>query len=284
MTGLRRRWATVAAGLAVGALAGCGPASNSAAPPAGAASNAMSAGPTSVGAPADALPPMPDPDRDSRPDRVKFDDYAAHLERQQSDLAATDADFLRAVRVATQSGGDAKAVLAGYRGQIAAAIAALPGAPRLAGCFARAAAPGAKAEAAIAAMLSARRDKADAVAAVTDRPLTLPDFGGLATDIATGAGVADAKASLAAARASVAGCSEASAAPSRRQATSANVPDAAGRLAGRRRAADQRGPEEAVFRGAGQHRRRRSRQAELVPAAVRRLAAAARLGLQSRVV
>ena len=163
---------------------------------------------------------MPDPASDSRPDRVKVDDFAAHLERQQSDLAVTDADFLRVARTATQSGGDAKLVLAGYRSQIAADIAALPGAPRLAGCFAKAAAPNANAEAALAAMLSDRRDKADAVAAITDRPLTLADFGGLATDIATGAGADNAKASLAAARASVAGCG-AAAAPARRQAAAA---------------------------------------------------------------
>jgi hypothetical protein len=170
---------------------------------------------------------MPDPASDGRPDRVKVDDFAAHLERQQSDLAVTDADFLRAARTATQSGGDAKLVLAGYRSQIAAAIAALPGAPRLAGCFAKAAAPNANAEAALAAMLSDRRDKADAVAAITDRPLTLADFGGLATDIATGAGADGAKASLAAARASVAGCG-AAAAPARRQAAAAaTTPQAA---------------------------------------------------------
>lgn len=210
-----------AAGLALAALAACGPATNSAAPSSPAASNEANAGPAPAGAPvAAALPPMPDPEHDSRPDRVKFDDFAAHLERQQSDLAAADADFLRAVRTATQSGADAKLVLAGYSNQIAADIAALPGPPRLSGCFARASAPNAKAEAAVAAMLSDRRDKAGAVAAVTDRPLTLADFGGLATDIATGAGAADAKSSLAAARASVAGCSDTAAAPSRRQGAS----------------------------------------------------------------
>ena len=206
-------------------LAGCGPASNSAAPPAGASSEAVNATPAG-GAPSDALPPMPDPARDGRPDRVKFDDFAAHLERQQSDLAATDADFLRAARTATQSGGDAKLVLAGYRSQIAADIAGLPGAPRLAGCFAKAAAPNANAEAALAAMLSDRRDKADAVAAITDRPLTLADFGGLATDIATGAGANDAKAGLAAARASVAGCGGAAALARRHDASARTAPPA----------------------------------------------------------
>jgi hypothetical protein len=215
MAGFGRQWAAAAASLAIAALASCGLASNSAAPAAG-SSNALSADAAAVGAPSNALPPMPDPAGDARPDRVKFDDFAAHLEGGQSNLAATDAAFLGAVRTATQSGGDAKQVLAGYRSQIAADIAALPGAPRLTGCFAKAAAPNAKAEAALAAMLSDRRDKAGAVAAVTDRALILPDFGGLATDIATGVGADDAKASLAAARASVASCSTATP-PARRQ-------------------------------------------------------------------
>ncbi|HLY78918.1 MAG TPA: hypothetical protein VKQ70_06060, partial [Caulobacteraceae bacterium] len=175
--------------MVVAVLAGCGPGSNSTAPPAGADANAASAAAAGL-APTDALPPMPDPAHDNRPDRVKFDDFAAHLERQQSALAAVDAAFLRDARAATESGGDAKSVLAAYSGQIAAAIAALPGPPRLTGCFARADAPNAKAEAAVADLLSDRRDKAAAVAAITDHPLTLADFGPLATDIATGAGVA----------------------------------------------------------------------------------------------
>ena len=229
MTQAWRRWGRAATGLALAALAACGPAPNSAAPPSEAASTASSVGPTSAASALAPLPPMPDPEHDSRPDRVKFDDFAAHLERQQSDLAVADAGFLRAVRTATQSGADAKLVLASYRGQVAAAIAVLPGPPRLTGCFAKAAAPNGKAEAAVAAILSDRRDKADAVAGVTDRPLTLADFGGLATDIATGAGAGDAKASLAAARASVAGCADAPAPAGRRpaEATEARSPTSA---------------------------------------------------------
>ena len=90
----------------------------------------------------------------------------------------------------------------------AADIAALPAAPHLAGCFAKAAPLDASAEAAVAALLSDRRDKADAVATVTDRPLGLADFGGLATDIATGAG---AQSSIDAARTATAGCHDISA-------------------------------------------------------------------------
>ena len=221
MTSHQRLCSLVATGTLVAALAGCGPAPNSASA-SGESPNATAAAPAAAsgGVTAAALPPMPDPDHDSRPDRVKFDDFAAHLERQQSDLAAADADFLPAARAAMQSGAqsNAKLVLAGYRSQIGADIAALPAPPRLSGCFARAQSLDATAEARLAAMLSDRRDKADAVAAVTDRPLTLPDFGGLATDIATRAGADDARASLASARAAVAGCHEAPVAQVHRQA------------------------------------------------------------------
>ena len=165
---------------------------------------------------------MPDPDHDDRPDRAKADDFAGHLQRIQANMAAVDTEFLSRVRAAMQAGaqGDAKQVLADYRTLIAADIAALPAGPRLSGCFAKAAAPNATAEAAVAAMLSDRRDKADDVAGITDRPLTLADFGGLATDIATGAGGADAKTDLAAARASASVCRDASAETGHRPAPS----------------------------------------------------------------
>jgi len=199
----------LAAALSLALLAGCGPSPKppGAAPPA--ASNATAAHLVAPqGADTAISPPMPDPDHDPRPDRAKAADFAAHLQRTQANMAAVDTDFIARVRTAMQAGAqaDAAQLLADYRALIAADIAALPGAPHLAGCFARAAAPDAKAEAAVAAMLADRRDKADAVAAIADRPLSLPDFGGLATDIATGAGAADARASLAAAQAAIAGC------------------------------------------------------------------------------
>ena len=206
----------ILAALALALLAGCGPSPKpgAAAPPP--ASNATAGAHLAPpqGADTAITPPMPDPDHDERPDRAKADDFAGRLQRIQANMAAVDAAFIGRVRTAMRAGAqaDATQLLADYRGLIAADIAALPAAPRLAGCFARAAAPDAKAEAAIAAMLSDRRDKADTVATITDRPLTLPDFGGLATDIATGAGADDAKADLAAARAAVAGCRDAPAA------------------------------------------------------------------------
>jgi hypothetical protein len=209
------------------ALVACGPTptpvGQAQAPPANATVSGLAAPPSAA-----ILPPMPDPDHDPRPDRAKADDFTAHLERLQGNMTAVDADFLGRVRTAMQAGSqtDAARVLADYRALIAADIAALPSAPRLSGCYAKASAPNATAEAAIAAMLSDRRDKADAVAAITDRPLTLADFGGLATDIATSAGAADASASLAAVRASVAGCREAPAATARPAAAPAAQPAA----------------------------------------------------------
>ncbi len=190
------------------ALAGCGPASNTTSPSPAAQTNAT-VGLAAPQTPDTAiLPLMPDPDHDMRPDGVKADDFAGHLQRIQANMAAVDADFLTRIRAAMQAGSqtDAKQLLTDYRGLIAADIAALPTSPHLAGCFAKAAALNASAEAAVAAMLSDRRDKADAVATVSDRPLTLADFGGLATDIATGAG---AQSSIAAARAATAGCHDA---------------------------------------------------------------------------
>jgi hypothetical protein len=218
MTFDARPWRLVPTGVLLAAVVGCGPAPKQAGQAEAPSANTTAAGLTAPqSADTALLPPMPDPDHDARPDRAKADDFAAHLERLQANMAAVDADFLGRVRTAMQtpSQADAERVLADYRTLIAADAAALPAGPRLSGCFARASAPNATAEAAVAAMLSDRRDKADAVAGVTDRPLTLADFGGLATDIATGVGAADAKADLAAARASVAGCREAPAAAAR---------------------------------------------------------------------
>ena len=202
-------WRRTLGAVALAALAGCGPSSKPAGPQTPANAPVVLTQPPTVLV----LPAAPNPDDDSRPDRAKADDFTGRLDRVQSDLARVDADFLRRIRATLQSAtpADAKLTLADYRDQIAADIAALPGPPRLAGCFAKAQSLNAAAESRLAAMLSGRRDKADAIAAITERPLTLPDFGGLATDIATGAGADDSKASIAAARASVAGCRDATA-------------------------------------------------------------------------
>lgn len=209
MTYQVRPWRPAASAILLAALVGCGPASTTnGAPPSSSATNAATILAAPQGPDTAIAPLMPDPDHDDRPDRAKADDFAGHLQRIQANMAAVDTEFLSRVRAAMQAGSqaDAKQILADYRTLIAADIAALPAPPRLSGCFAKAAAPNAIAEAAVAAMLSDRRDKADVVAGVADRPLSLPDFGGLATDIATSAGADAATSGIAAARASVAGC------------------------------------------------------------------------------
>jgi hypothetical protein len=201
MTTNARLWVLVAV---LATLAGCGPASNTATPQAAAAN--ATAGLAAPQTPDTAiLPLMPDPDHDLRPDGVKAGDFTGHLQRISANMAAVDAAFLSRIRAAMEAGSqaDAKQLVTDYRGLIAADIAALPASPHLAGCYAKAAPLNASAESAVAAPLSDRRDKADAVATISDRPLSLADFGALATDFATGAG---AQSSIAAARAATAGC------------------------------------------------------------------------------
>lgn len=193
------------------ALVGCGPATNAPSPSSQGQSAAASpsAGLVAPRTPDTAiLPLMIDPAQDTRPDSEKSDDFTGHLQRIQANMAAVDADFLTRVRAAMEAGSqaDAKRLIADYRNLIAADIAALPGPPRLTGCFAAAAPLNAKAEAAVAAMLADRRDKADKVAMVSDRPLTLADFGGLATDFASGSSGGDAQSSVTAARDVASGC------------------------------------------------------------------------------
>jgi hypothetical protein len=217
-------WMGAMAGLALAALAGCGPSSTPQAP-AAAASNAAIM-PASSAAVTLSLPPAPDPERDPRPDRVKFEDFADRLEKVQTDLARVDGALIPRVRAGLQSGDEAiaKAALADYRAQIAADVAAQPPPPRLGGCFAKAQALNAKAEAALAGMLSDRQAKAGAVAAITDRPLALADFGGLAAAITVGTAADDAKASLASARAAVDDCRSAAGASSPRRESAPAAP------------------------------------------------------------
>src|SRR5471032_2762890 len=142
MADLGGRCAFAAAGMGLALLAGCGPSSKPAGPPQSAAPTASSA---HLAAPQSAVtaltPPMPDPDHDDRPDRAKSDDFFGHLSRVHANMNAVDADFIDRVRAAMRAGSqaDAKQLLADYRTLIAADIAALPGPPRLSGCFAKAA-------------------------------------------------------------------------------------------------------------------------------------------------
>jgi hypothetical protein len=206
--GAMRAWGltVLAAGAALGLLSACGAPSQPSATSQNAPANAV-ATPAETTAPP--LPSMPKPDHDDRPDRAKLTDFLGRIESQQASLAAADATFLRGVRVGIQNDTEpgATVALAAYRGELARELAALPPPPRLSGCFARASGADDAAASGASSMLTDRRDKL--VAATShDGPLTLADFGPLATDIA-GAAQGDAiKASTAAARSATAGCSD----------------------------------------------------------------------------
>jgi hypothetical protein len=186
--------------------AGCGAPRHGPAP----ASNAAAT--NTVGQAAGAAPSttaVASPSLDSLPDRDKVEALAADLERRQDVLVAADAGLLHSVRASLQSGSQdsAKLALSQYVGLVRGQLSGMPQIPPLAGCYAKAQPPMAAAETASAALLADRRDKAAAIGAVADRPLTLPDFGPLASDISGGPqAVADIKANLESARQVAAQC------------------------------------------------------------------------------
>src|SRR5580704_12770839 len=94
MTFDARPWRLAPTGALLAALAACSPtpqAASQANPPPASTTAAGLTAPQSVQTAL--LAPMPDPDHDERPDRAKGDDFAAHLERLQANMAAVDADF-----------------------------------------------------------------------------------------------------------------------------------------------------------------------------------------------
>jgi hypothetical protein len=203
------------AATAVMAAGGCGQAPSNATQTAAAPMGATP--PAAINA-ANVPTPAANPADDHRPDKVKVEDFAARLGAEQDALMAADAAVLRDARSALQSGSQDRARLAlgQYLAAINGAIAATPVPPALAGCFVRAKGPASEAAGATTAMLADRRDKAQAIAATTFRPWTLPDFGALAGDVTAGPQAADAvKASLARVRAAIADCRTAAAEPPR---------------------------------------------------------------------
>jgi hypothetical protein len=157
----------------------------------------------------------PDPATDARPDSVKLADFLTRIETQRSSLAAADAGFLGQVRSAMETGSQANAriVLASYQTEIARELASMPKAPQLGGCFAGAAPFDDKAVASDAATLIARRGHAAEIAAIDDRPLSLPDFGALASDFAANTDATSVADSITSARSAAAGCRDGEAAP-----------------------------------------------------------------------
>ena len=207
--GLRAVFFIGASSMAIAALAACGPSPGKS----DGAETANSASPVAAvsgAAPqAAAFAPPLDPDKDDRPDRVKVDDFARRIEAQQDALVAADAAFIQNARTALQGGSPdgAHSALMSYKATVQGQIAAMPQTPRLAGCFDRAKAAGGQARDAAISALSDRSDKIQTLTAVAYRPLSLADFGPLATAAAAQPqAAAQVKALLGKARAAVAGC------------------------------------------------------------------------------
>ena len=210
----------------VALLAACGPApgkSDSGEAPSASSPIVAASSPAPQAA---AFTPPIDPDKDDRPDRVKVDDFATRIEAQQDALVAADTAFIQDARTALQGGSPdgAHSALMSYLATIQGQIAALPQTPRLQGCFERAKAADSQARDAAMSALSDRKDKIQTLTAVAYRPLSLADFGPLATAAAAQPqAAAQVKALLGKARGAVAGCNTAAAAGASRY-TYARVP------------------------------------------------------------
>jgi hypothetical protein len=218
-----------ASGIAIAALAACGPSPGKSDSSETASSAAPIAAMPAAAQPAGAFAPPIDPDKDNRPDRVKVDDFATRIAAQQDALVAADAAFIQNARTALQGGSPdgAHSALLSYQAAIQGQITALPQTPRLAGCFDRAKATGSQARDAALSALNERRDKIQTLTAVAYRPLSLADFGPLATAAAAQPqAAAQVKALLGKARGAVAGCG-AAAPGGTNHYTYARVPQAA---------------------------------------------------------
>lgn len=99
-------------------------------------------------------------------------------------LGKADAAYLDALRAAfrTASQADARTALLVYADSLQSLKADRPTAPRLRGCPARAAAPAIAAAGLLATAIERRLARVQALSAINDRPLSLPDFAGVAAD------------------------------------------------------------------------------------------------------
>ncbi|MDB5446626.1 MAG: hypothetical protein JWQ97_1943 [Phenylobacterium sp.] len=166
--------------LALTSLAACGPAKKS--------QTSASPAPAEATAPATPAPPVPAP-ASPAPARTPMTKpataaaFAAALGAEQDQLKAADEAYMQALRTAFRSGAprDAAALVA-YANALQTLQAELPAVPRLPGCLARAAPALAAARAAVTAAIAHRQARVQALAAITDRALSLPDYGGVASD------------------------------------------------------------------------------------------------------
>jgi hypothetical protein len=112
-------------------------------------------------------------------ERAKIDRFAADLRAERDRLGRADADLAKAMRAAFQQGSQdsARAALGRYAGALQSLLSAGGPPPRLGGCYARARPALVEARGLATAALNNRRTRVAALAGITYRPLTLPDFG-----------------------------------------------------------------------------------------------------------
>jgi hypothetical protein len=110
--------------------------------------------------------------------------YEAAVKTQQDALAQADANYLSSLRAAFRGGGQAqgRAALVAYANGLVQLSANLPAPPSRGECLAQAAPAARKASTTLAAAISRRQLRIQALSAIKDRPLSLPDYAGVAAD------------------------------------------------------------------------------------------------------
>src|SRR6185312_15653858 len=121
--------------------------------------------------------------REGRAQQAKIDRFAAVLRAERGRLGQADTEFAAGMRAAFRQGSQdsARAALARYASVLQGLLSAGAPAPRLGGCYAHAQPSLVEARGLATAALNARRTRVSALAAITYRPLTLPDFGSAVT-------------------------------------------------------------------------------------------------------
>jgi hypothetical protein len=111
--------------------------------------------------------------------QARIGQFAAGVRAERDRLGRADAEVAQAMRAAFQQGSQdsARAALARYAGALQALLSAGGPPPKLGGCYARARPSLVEARGLATTAVNARRTRVSALAAITYRPLTLPDFG-----------------------------------------------------------------------------------------------------------
>ncbi|HEY4029878.1 MAG TPA: hypothetical protein VGM25_06005 [Caulobacteraceae bacterium] len=116
-------------------------------------------------------------------ERARIDRFATGLRAERDRLGRADGDVAQAMRAAFRQGSQdsARAALAQYAGALQGLLSAAVPPPKLGGCYARARPSLVEARTLATTALNDRRMRVSALAAITYRPLTLPDFGSVMT-------------------------------------------------------------------------------------------------------